>query len=1071
MRIRHSIILFLLISLIVITDIAAADDEKYTYYAPIRSIDLGVEELVLTPGDVYTFKVNYVPAETPPIFLDWLTDETIIEIDPEKFTIIAKKSGTARLLVESNGGFVWDYCDITVNDTSDEKSHEKNPTEKRTGVEMINITTADRKKIKAESFLNYLSFVEYSSFSNEQFEKIGQRVFNVTASVKPGSVESEKQRAVLLGMEKAVPLPDLDAVSLRGTFTQILDFVSNNQELVELFEFAPMYNDDAIAKDDETVEKDVNLEGYVESLTKVSLAHNLRFTGENTVIALIDTGINKNHEQFAGRVIADACYAGPYGSYLPVCSSGSSVPSLSRQPAIHNHGSMVAGVAAGRDGIAPKAKIVSIGASAEYCNGYDCSQTLSFDLYEIVQYLTNLQKSYKKAGKPLITAVNMSWGSEVYSSTCDFAEKYYKEAFDLLIKNGMIPVKSSGNGGSDGGVSSPGCLSNSFTVGALYDRSTPTIAPYSNHSPMVDILAPGSNIRTALYAYDDRSSINYCSTGGNCYGRAYGTSIATPMVTGAFAILKQANPEMTVAQLEKELINISTRTANYRPAGSEFSYTLTNPAQTFSYSKPILDFTNIGYSGLNSFSIKTNNIRGYTRGITVKFIPPSNVWSYYVGIRSDRTGKDIVYDLDITLETSGEYHVLRFAGDIMEIGGHPYEIRIQPYRKADGVQYLGNTKIIYGSPNPRITAITVTPGDKSAIFRVVRHKYADGFRYNIYLAGNTSRFSYIDVSAAKSSTVSKVTGLTNGKLYYVTAIPYTNIRGNKYWGASKYRIYFVPLSAPSGTKVKFVSNTKAKVSIASDSAANGINVLYRKTGGSLVQGCEALGNSCTISKLNKNAAYEFYVMKFKKINGKKYYSPGKLVNYRSTSSGLPAPKKPLIAKRSGSKLSFTVPQDSKAIGISVLYREGEGYFKLACEAKGKKSQLTCEKSGFNFNKKYTFYIMQFRVVNGKKVYSPGISVTNWLTPNALASSSKSAASVASASLDNEKGVFTTHSETMDLYKILDDYYTEGDLLLDEALKALDSKMLSDKAASEIVSVIEEELKRSNLDGVRPVGIE
>ena len=59
------------------------------------------------------------------------------------------------------------------------------------------------------------------------------------------------------------------------------------------------------------------------------------------------------------------------------------------------------------------------------------------------------------------------------------------------------------------------------------------------------------------------------------------------MVTGAIAILKQADPSLTASELKSLLIGMSTKTANYRLKNNLY------PAMTFEYDKPVLDFSEI----------------------------------------------------------------------------------------------------------------------------------------------------------------------------------------------------------------------------------------------------------------------------------------------------------------------------------------------------------------------------------------------------------------------------------------------------------------------------------------------
>ena len=1004
--------LFLML-LLAVSSLSASAEDQYTYYDPINKIDLGVNTLELNVGESYTFQLKHEPVETPTVFLTWNADRSVLTIDEKTFTITATAPGKTRVLVEGNAGFAWDHCDVVVRgDATQDNSH------KQSGSQMINLSSADRKKIKAATVNNYIAFLESNSYTDKAFKKATDRRFYVTAKVKPGQTVAESKRAQALGMEKALDLPDLDAVSLCATLEQLLAYIRNNSNLIEIFEFAPVSDPDPITEefDIESVQKAMNLQGSVEALTSVSTAHKLGLKGGGTVIAIVDSGISKNHEQFKGRVIAEDCEAPTnYEGYKAVCTKGSSAPSLAKKPELHNHGSHVAGIAAGKDGIAPEAKIISISARTENCSGSQCVYSNFYDPYIFSQYLVNLQKSYKKAGKPLIAAVNMSWGGNYYDSYCDDTESYTFDAFKLLTDNGIIPVTAAGNSGYNGyydsaGVSFPACLSNSVTVSWLADQSSPLLYPYSNHSKLVDIAAPGTNIRSAFYAYEEGSSVNTCTKGINCYGIYMGTSMAAPTVTGAFAILKQAVPDKTVAQYKKLLTEMSTKSVSkmyYYNAGVQ--------------KKPVLDFSKIGNYTLGKISITdTHQIRGYTNGITVKFKNVTGASGFLVTVKDKETGKTVKPTVTVKKDSTGQYTIIDLNGTMLK-NGHPYRISMTPYKKSGGSTIKGTTRTVNGAPNPRMTAITAVPGDKNVSVRVVPSKYADGFHYSVYQVNPKTKIKTIDVPKG-ANVVKKFTGLKNGTLYYVEAIPYAKIDGNKYYGASVYVIYFAPLSKPAGAKVSFSNNTTAKISMSADSSATGIKVMYRTPGGSMQNGCESSGASCSVNNLKKSGAYEFYVMKYKTINGKNHYGPGVTLTYKTTASGLPAPTNPLIAKRGSKLLTFTIDKASNAKGISVLYREGEGAFKQACE----KAAATCEKDGFDWSKKYTFYIMQYKAVNGKKVYSPGVTVTNWLTPKTVGSEEEILA-----------GLSYTESKAPDeIYEVLEDYMTEEDLEMYEAFDAM-----------------------------------
>lgn len=1040
---KRLFVLLLAVCLLVICFPAGAQEDPApkAAYIPLTSIDLGVSDLTLEKGETYKFEIGFEPETALIRSLNWfVTDDSVVKVDPVETTVTALKAGTARILAESLDGGVFAVCEVTVGTTQ-----AKDAKRSASGDSLLGNVAGDRSKIQSDILNRYLSFIDGSTFNTQAFRETMQRTFMVMADVVPGTEEAESKRALKLGMAESTPLLELNAVTLQGTAEQILAFTANNPDLNMIFggdvkfiidPFEGEYEEDLAAKA-------VGLGGHTETLTSISTAHNLGYKGSGTTIAVIDTGLNSSHEQFKGRVSGQRCFStsGTYGSYTVrnVCgSTTSAAASKAITKGNFAHGSHVAGIMAGKNGIAQQAKIIAVQAFSELtwrCGSYEeyyyyrcdnysstglcCSNSMfSNDEYKSYDYLLSLAKNGKK-----IAAVNMSYGgSEKYTSTCDSSNSKEAEYFTKMVKAGMVPVVAAGNNSWNGGLSAPACISNAYAVGALNDISTPKVANYSNHSQQVDITAPGTKIYSASYP--------------NGYETMSGTSMATPMVTGALALAKQAFPSQKVADYEMLLKYITPKTTNRRSAVAGSDYPSSDT--TFSYSKPVLNFSKWNSFVLGKISIpNTTYVRGYTNGITVRFPNVKNAQGFNIVVKDGKTGTKLYPTITVEKDSSGKYTIIRLHGTMLK-NGHPYKISMTPYRKINDTKFYGKNRTVNGAPNPRITAITATPGNKSASFRVVPHKTADGFRYNVYKNGSSTRLTYMDVKLSSGSVVKTVSGLTNGTLYYVTAIPYTLINGNKYWGASQYRIYFVPLSTPSNVKVSFANSTTARVTVSSDSAANGIKVLYRPVGGSLVNGCESSGFACSISGLNKNKAYEFYTMKYKTVNGKKHYGPGTLTVYKTSASGLPAPSKPLIAKRGAKLLTFTIVKASKAAGISVLYREGEGQFKLACEAKAS----TCQRDGFSWSKDYTFYIMQFRVVNGKKVYSPGVTVTNWLTPKSV-----------SRDQDFDDLVFKEVSyeeiaEELDIYEILPDYCTEDDLLMEEAMALIAEEQPFAKAIDE-----------------------
>jgi subtilisin family serine protease len=140
-----------------------------------------------------------------------------------------------------------------------------------------------------------------------------------------------------------------------------------------------------------------------------------------------------------------------------------------------------------------------------------------------------------------IAAVNMSFGStSTWSSesSCDASNSAYKVAFDALRTLAIAPVVAAGNESSTTGIASPACISSAIAVAASFDTGD-VVWSGSNSGPPLDLLAPGTNIRSSM-------------TGGG-YASRTGTSMATPHVTGAFAVLRQADPAASVSTLKLAL--------------------------------------------------------------------------------------------------------------------------------------------------------------------------------------------------------------------------------------------------------------------------------------------------------------------------------------------------------------------------------------------------------------------------------------------------------------------------------------------------------------------------------------
>ena len=271
--------------------------------------------------------------------------------------------------------------------------------------------------------------------------------------------------------------------------------------------------------------------------------------GAGTTVVVMDTGVDSSHPMLAGRVVAEACFAGtgscPNGQITQI-GPGSAAP-CTYAPSGCRHGTHVAGIAAGRrtasipfDGIAPAANIIAIQAftriDGDICfalgqTSDPCTLTFPSDQIAAMELVGYLSFFYN------IPAINMSFGGFLYDVPCD--DSPIKPTMDWLRTLGVSSVVSSGNTSSSDSVSSPACISTALTVGAT--TKADAIALFSNSNAIVDIVAPGVAINSSIPG------------GGTAFFN--GTSMATPHVVGALALGRQLYPNETIDQLESRLIH------------------------------------------------------------------------------------------------------------------------------------------------------------------------------------------------------------------------------------------------------------------------------------------------------------------------------------------------------------------------------------------------------------------------------------------------------------------------------------------------------------------------------------
>ncbi|GAA0461870.1 hypothetical protein Ade02nite_16490 [Paractinoplanes deccanensis] len=245
-------------------------------------------------------------------------------------------------------------------------------------------------------------------------------------------------------------------------------------------------------------------------------------TGQGVRVYVIDSGINRAHQEFTGRV--DTGYDYVDDDYDPADCNG--------------HGTHVAGTAAGATaGVAKEARIIPL--RVLNCAG----EAATDDSIAAFDWVT----SNHPAGTPGV--VNFSIGHRNGTSVT------MEAAITRLINNRSVTVVvAAGNDNGNACDHSPGRLGPVLTVASVSEPNRR--ASDSNWGACVDLFAPGEAIKSA----DWRSTVDL--------RLASGTSMAAPHVAGAAALHLQSNPGATPAQVHAALVDVATTGVVVDPKGS-----------------------------------------------------------------------------------------------------------------------------------------------------------------------------------------------------------------------------------------------------------------------------------------------------------------------------------------------------------------------------------------------------------------------------------------------------------------------------------------------------------------------
>jgi serine protease AprX len=301
--------------------------------------------------------------------------------------------------------------------------------------------------------------------------------------------------------------------------------------------------------------------------------------GTGVGVAVLDSGVDGEHNDLKDelrskrRVVLSLDFTGR-GSLDDPYGHGTHIAAI-----IAGDGSASAQVGRDYTGMAPNANVINFKVLDEYGRGYISNVVAAIDQAISLRNYFNIKViNLSLAAPPVDSYVN--------DPICKAVERATKAGIVVVAAAGNFGLDSNGNGNKVyGGITSPGISPLAITVGATNTfgtdvRSDDTVAPYSSRGPTMshttdpvtgqvvydnlakpDLVAPGTRIVAAersgnlLVSYYPALHVDTGNVSNRSrYMSMSGSSMATAVVSGAVALMLQANPGLTPSQVKAILM-------------------------------------------------------------------------------------------------------------------------------------------------------------------------------------------------------------------------------------------------------------------------------------------------------------------------------------------------------------------------------------------------------------------------------------------------------------------------------------------------------------------------------------
>ena len=571
------------------------------------------------------------------------------------------------------------------------------------------------------------------------------------------------------------------------------------------------------------------------------------------IVAVLDTGINKNHNVFNGHTILN----------------GKNIVTGGTMYDDNGHGTAVSG-------------IIAESTSAENVSILPIKVLDNVGTGSLLDILVGLDYANEQHAK----VANMSFAVNLYKM--NYARAFDGTSIYDTINNmeeqmkdfSLLMVSASGNESVNADIvySYPSCSSNTISVGSINQNEN--ISNFSNYGTTVDFVAPGGDITIAEYS------------GKNNYRIGSGTSFSAPYISAAAATVFTEYPDYSNLKAKNYLIKISK---DLGTTGKDDKYgngvPIFNQDQDFDDTYFIekynatLSNDSFTYDGRNknvTVTLKDNNETILnSNNYTIKTFNNKNAGKALVTI----TGKNNYYGTIIKTFTIKEASLngghIKLSTNTFTYDGKRKTPLITVFDKNNNLVNSSEYDLKYensinaGTGIVKVTGKNNYTGTLNTSFTIKKATLSSA---TIALSGD--KYTYTGNEIKPTISVKTSGGVVVNNTNYDTI--YSNnkkigtatvkITGKGNYTGTVYKTFNIIPKKPVMKKiVRYKSKFKITAKKTNDSP-NGYQVKYKKTTAKKWKYKTFSKRTFTIKKLKKNKNYYIKIRSFKKVNNTKYYS-------------------------------------------------------------------------------------------------------------------------------------------------------------------------------------------------------